>query len=159
MNSSEGLPAIKPPWSTLTAYDLNLGTIKWQIPFGELTLTAEKGIKNTGSYWPRGGVVVTAGGLILAGTKSDSKLRAYDKESGQVLWEHELPAGPEGIPAVFEVDGREYVAMSARPASALGSSEGRPPTAAASAVKDRQETQGYYVFALPDERASKVAQH
>ncbi len=63
MNSSEGLPANKPPWSTITAYDLNKGTIKWQIPWGSVTDLAAKGIKDTGSYWPRGGVVVTAGGL------------------------------------------------------------------------------------------------
>jgi quinoprotein glucose dehydrogenase len=52
MNSSEGLPANKPPWSTLTAYDLNKGTIKWQIPLGSVTELAAKGIKDTGSYWP-----------------------------------------------------------------------------------------------------------
>src|SRR5258708_39313156 len=130
MNSSEGLPSIKPPWSTLTAYDLNEGIIKWQIPLGDVSMLTAKGIKDTGSYWPRGGIVVTAGGLILAGTKSDCKLRAYDKESGKEIWAHELPAGPEGIPAVFEVAGREYIAISARPATALSSgSEGRTPGA------------------------------
>ena len=54
MNSSEGLPANKPPWSTLTAYDLNEGTIKWQIPTGQVTGARRQGIKGTGSYWPRG---------------------------------------------------------------------------------------------------------
>ena len=151
MNSTDGLPAIKPPWSTLTAYDLNAGTIKWQIPLGELSLTASKGIKDTGSYWPRGGAVVTAGGLIFVGTKSDSKIRAYDKESGKELWGAELPAGPEGVPAVFEVGGRQYVAISARPATALPNTEGRPPVDPAAQVrKDLGETQGYYVFALAD---------
>jgi quinoprotein glucose dehydrogenase len=153
MNSSEGLPAIKPPWSTLTAYDLNSGTIKWQVPLGELTLTAAKGIKDTGSYWPRGGAVVTAGGLIFVGTKSDCKIRAYDKESGKELWAEELPAGPEGVPAVFEVEGREYVALSARPAAALPNTEGRPPVSAtAQPAKDLGETQGYYVFALREDK-------
>ena len=65
MNSSESLPANKPPWSTLTAYDLNKGTIKWQIRWGSVSELAAKGIKDTGSYWPRGGVVVTAGGDLF----------------------------------------------------------------------------------------------
>jgi hypothetical protein len=65
MNSSDGLPAIDPPWSTLTAYDLNAGKIKWQIPYGGVSNLEAKGISNTGSYWPRGGVAVTAGGLRL----------------------------------------------------------------------------------------------
>ena len=148
MNSSEGYPAIKPPWSTLTAYDLNKGTIKWQIPLGEVAAAVGNGIKDTGSYWPRGGPVVTAGGLIFVGTKSDNKLRAYDRDSGKPVWAKELPAGPEGVPSIFEVNGREYIAISARPAAALGGMEGSPPQSARSNTKQGQ-TQGYYVFALP----------
>ena len=91
MNSSDGLPAISPPWSTLTAYDLNTGSIKWHIPFGEVSSLAEKGIHGTGSFWPRGGVVVTAGGLIFGGSISDNTMRAYDKDTGKVLWEMKLP--------------------------------------------------------------------
>ncbi|HEY4047342.1 MAG TPA: PQQ-binding-like beta-propeller repeat protein [Acidobacteriaceae bacterium] len=150
MNSSDGLPAIKPPWSTLTAYDLNKGTIKWQIPLGGVTQLAEKGIKNTGSYWPRGGVVVTAGGLIFSGTKSDSTFRAYDKDTGKEIWATELPAGPEGIPAVYEVGGREYIVISARPDTVLAGTEGRLPARQSGAAPARTETQGYYVFALPE---------
>ena len=146
MNSTEGLPAIGPPWSTLTAYDMNKGSIKWQIPLGEVTSLAAKGIHNTGSYWPRGGPVVTAGGLIIAPTKSDNKLHIYDKDTGKQISEIELPAGPEGIPSVYEVAGREYIAISARPAvEAPGDSQplGAPPPAV-------KATQGYYVFALPE---------
>jgi quinoprotein glucose dehydrogenase len=159
MNSSEGYPAIKPPWSTLTAYDMNAGSIKWQVPLGEVAAAAEKGIKETGSFWPRGGLVVTGGGLIFVGTKSDNKVRAYDQDTGKVLWERELPAGPEGVPAIFEVKGREFLAISARPATASGSTEGRPPQRSADAkppagnpVPSAQpsQTQGYYVFAIPE---------
>ncbi|MBT9330819.1 PQQ-binding-like beta-propeller repeat protein [Paracidobacterium acidisoli] len=153
MNSSDGLPAIGPPWSTLTAYNLNTGKIKWQIPFGGVTRLEEKGITNTGSYWPRGGVVVTAGGLIFGGSKSDSTFRAYDKDTGKVLWEVKLPAGPEGIPAVYEIAGREYVIISARPDSDKVVSAGgvAPKEEDESAgANTTQETQGYYVFALPE---------
>jgi quinoprotein glucose dehydrogenase len=159
MNSTDGLPAISPPWSTLTAYDLNAGTIKWRIPFGEVESLAEKGIHDTGSYWPRGGVVVTGGGLIFGGSISDSTMRAYDKDTGKVLWQAKLPAGPEGIPAVYEVGGREYMVISARPSTrtpvAAGGNapqemaEGPPPGPGAPAPASPAQTQGYYVFALP----------
>jgi quinoprotein glucose dehydrogenase len=147
MNSSEGLPANKPPWSTLTAYDLNKGTIKWQIPLGEVTELAARGIKDTGSYWPRGGVVVTAGGLIFSGTISDTTIRAYDKDTGKVLWEQVMPAGPEGIPAVFEVNGQEYLALSARPSLKHLGPGGERATVEPAA--NAPQTQGFYVFALP----------
>ena len=101
---TNGLPAIGPPWSELTAYDLNEGTIKWQVPLGVVKSLEAKGIRNTGSYHPtRNGLVVTAGGLIFIGTWSDRTLRAYDKDTGKVLWEKEIDANPEGIPAVYEV--------------------------------------------------------
>jgi quinoprotein glucose dehydrogenase len=147
MNSSEGLPANKPPWSTLTAYDLNQGTIKWQIPLGGLTELIVKGIKDTGSYWPRGGVVVTAGGLIFSGTISDATMRAYDKDTGKVLWEQVMPAGPEGIPAVYEVHGQEYLAFSARPSlKHFGPSD---ETRNVEGSANAPQTQGFYVFSLP----------
>jgi quinoprotein glucose dehydrogenase len=148
MNSSDGLPANKPPWSTITAYDLNKGTIKWQIPLGSVTELADKGLKDTGSYWPRGGVVVTAGGLIFSGTISDATIRAYDKDTGEILWEQVMPAGPEGIPAVYEVNGREYLAFSARPSLKHLGPGGERATVEAS--PDAPQTQGFYVFALPE---------
>lgn len=147
MTSSDGLPAIKPPWSTLTAYDLNQGTIKWQIPYGGVTQMEAKGIHDTGGFWPRGGVAVTAGGLIFAPSKSDFTLRVYDKDSGKELWVKHLPAGPEGIPAVYEVDGREYVAISADPVPERAGRDGQPGGPAAK--PSTQEVTGYYVFALP----------
>ena len=162
MNSSDGLPAISPPWSTLTAYDLNTGSIKWHIPFGEVSSLAEKGIHGTGSFWPRGGVVVTAGGLIFGGSISDNTMRAYDKDTGKVLWEMKLPAGPEGIPAVYEVARKEYLVISARPSTRTPTAAGgvtpqemaegpqTSPGAAASATASQVNSQGYYVFALPD---------
>ena len=152
MNSSDGLPSISPPWSSLTAYDLNKGTIKWRIPFGGVTRLEKKGITDTGSYWPRGGVVVTGGGIIFGGSKSDDTMRAYDESTGKVLWEAKIPAGPEGIPAVYEVAGREYMVMSARPNSTVPVAAGgvAPVDEAPGAAT---QTQGYYVFALPESSA------
>ena len=111
MLQSNGLPAINPPWSLITAYDMNTGNILWSLPDGEVTMLAEKGIKNTGSTAPRGGPVATAGGLVFVGTSSDRKIRARDADTGKVLWQYDLPAASEGVPAVYEAGGREYLVI------------------------------------------------
>lgn len=112
MFTSSGQAAISPPWTTLTAYDMNKGTILWQEPLGEVPELAAKGITDTGSHFPKVAPVVTAGGLLFAGTR-DRKFRALDTRNGKVLWETELPAGLEGMPAVYELDGHEYIAVCA----------------------------------------------
>jgi len=106
---STGLSAIGPPWSQITAYDLNKGTILWQIPDGEVSKLAP--VTGTGSHAPRGGPVATGGGLLFIGTSSDRTFRAYDSDTGKVLWSRELPAAQEGVPAVYSAGGREYVAI------------------------------------------------
>ncbi len=112
MKTSSGLSPIKPPWSTLTAYDLNQGTIKWQIPLGDVAELADKGIRGTGSHFPRTAPVVTGGGLVFAGTR-DRKARAFNTTTGKLLWEAELPAALEGMPAIYEIGGKEYVVFCA----------------------------------------------
>ena len=111
ITQSGGLSAMGPPWSNLTAYDLNSGTIRWQVPNGGVLALEKEGHNGTGARAPRGGPVVTAGGLIFAATASDHKVRAYDEDTGKVLWEYELPTGSDGVPAVYEVGGREYIAF------------------------------------------------
>ncbi len=108
---SNGMEIIGPPWSRMTAYDLNKGTIKWWIPLGNITQLAKKGITGTGSQLPRGGPVVTAGGLIFATTSSDRMFHAYDEKTGKEVWHYQLAAASEGVPAVYEVDGREYITI------------------------------------------------
>lgn len=112
MIASDGLSPIKPPWTSLTAYDMNEGTILWKIPLGEVPELAAKGIRNTGTHYPKVGPVVTAGGLIFTGTR-DKKVRALDASNGTVLWEHELPMALEGIPAIYQLDGRQYIVFCA----------------------------------------------
>ena len=149
MTAKNGLPAISPPWSTLTAYDLNEGVIKWQIPLGTAPGLAAKGIKDTGAYRThRNGPVVTAGGLVFIGTTPDGFVRAFDRDTGRVLWEWELDANPEGMPAVYEAAGRQYVVFYAN----AGRREGNVAWKAG-----KPEAQGYYVFALPEKTAGAGA--
>jgi quinoprotein glucose dehydrogenase len=124
----------------LVAYDLNEGTIKWRRPLGTIPALAAKGIRDTGSVRPRNGPVATAGGLIFVGSGGDGYVHAFDKDTGKILWETELEGNPDGIPAVYEVAGRQYVAFFARG----GGGDGIVTRAT------KPESQGYYVFALPD---------
>lgn len=112
MLASDGLAAIKPPWTSMTAYDLNDGTIKWKLALGDVPELAAKGITGTGTHYPKVGPVVTAGGLIFTGTR-DKKVRAFDADTGKVLWEHEVGAALEGIPAIYELGGRQYIVFCA----------------------------------------------
>jgi glucose dehydrogenase len=107
MISSDGLSPIAPPWTSLTAYDLNQGTIKWKIALGDVP-----GIKGTGTHYPKVGPVITAGGLLFTGTR-DKKVRAFDVETGKLLWEAEVGAALEGMPAVYQLNGREYIVFCA----------------------------------------------
>jgi quinoprotein glucose dehydrogenase len=109
--TSNGLSMMGPPWSQLTAYDLNTGDIIWQVPNGSVYALAKLGIDDTGAHAPRGGPVVTGGGIVFVATASDRKFRARNTDTGEVLWEYELPAGSDGVPAVYAVDGRQYVAI------------------------------------------------
>lgn len=129
----EGYPAVAPPWGTLTCYDLSAGEIRWQIPFGEFPDLVEQGMTDTGTE-NYGGGIVTAGGLLFIGaTNHDKKFRAFDKLTGELLWETTLPASGNATPAVYEVNGRQFIAI------------------AAGGGKSGAETGGSYVaFALPE---------
>ncbi len=142
--AENGLPAISPPWARLTAYDLNTGTIKWQAPLGTVPALAAKGMTNTGNNFRvhRNGPVVTAGGLIFMAHFADRTVRAYDKDTGSVLWEKPMEANFAGIPSVYEVGGRQYVAF-------FGGCCEKPAEGNIAWVGASPGTQGYYVFALP----------
>jgi len=106
----EGYPAVKPPWGTLNAIDLNKGEILWQAPLGEFEELTKRGIEKTGTE-NYGGPVATAGGLIFIAASKDEHIRAFDKDTGTELWKHKLPAGGYATPSVFSVNGQQYIVI------------------------------------------------
>jgi quinoprotein glucose dehydrogenase len=138
---ADGIPAIAPPWGTLSAINLNTGEFAWQVPLGEYPELVAKGLKNTGSE-NYGGPVVTAGGLVFIGaTQADRKLRAFDKATGQLLWETVMPGPGRATPAVYEDGGRQFVAI-ALGSVAAGRAGSEPPAGTS-------RTAAYIAFALP----------
>jgi len=108
---SNQYPCQKPPWGHLTAIDLNSGTFRWRAVLGEYDELTERGVPKTGAA-NLGGSVVTAGGLVFIAATNDSRFRAFDKETGEVLWETRLPASGHASPMTYRgKNGRQYVAI------------------------------------------------
>jgi quinoprotein glucose dehydrogenase len=137
----EGYPAVAPPWGTLNAINLNTGEYVWKISFGEYPELAAKGQKNTGTE-NYGGPIVTAGGLLFIGaTNFDKKFRAYDKSTGELLWEFTLPFSGNATPATYEINGCQFVVIAA--------GGGKDPKSSSGGV--------YVAFALPLESSTHTS--
>ncbi|MCF3648551.1 PQQ-binding-like beta-propeller repeat protein [Synoicihabitans lomoniglobus] len=104
----DGYPAVRPPWGTLNAIDLNTGEYLWRVPLGELPELTARGIPPTGTE-NYGGPIVTAGGLVFIAASKDEHIRAYEAATGRELWRYPLPAGGYATPSTYEVNGRQYV--------------------------------------------------
>jgi len=132
----DSYPAIAPPWGTLNAINLNTGEYAWKIPLGEYPDLVKHGVTNTGTE-NYGGPVVTAGGLVfIAATNHDRKIRAFDKNTGALLWESTMPSSGNATPAVYDVNGRQFIVVAA--------GGGKSPTGGPGGV--------YVAFALPTKR-------
>jgi quinoprotein glucose dehydrogenase len=106
------MTAAAPPWSEMVKYDLNTGDIVWRIPTGVQEAPPEYNIpNNTGVQFPRNAPLVTAGGLIFLAIGPERKVHAYDRATGKELWQHSLPNGSEGMPATYQVNGRQFVVL------------------------------------------------
>ncbi len=110
MLDPDGYPAIKPPWGNLTAIDLNKGEILWQTPLGSFDELTAQGIPRTGTE-NYGGPIVTGGGLIFIGASKDERMHAFDQQTGELLWEFDLPAGGYATPATYMVDGKQFIVI------------------------------------------------
>ena len=106
----DGYPAIRPPWGTLNAIDLNTGEYLWRVPLGEFPELTARGLPPTGTE-NYGGPVITAGGLIFIAATKDEMIRAFDQDTGDVLWQAKLPAGGYATPSTYSVDGRQYIVI------------------------------------------------
>jgi quinoprotein glucose dehydrogenase len=120
----DGYPVVATPWGTLSAINLNTGEYVWKIPLGEYPELAAKGMKNTGTE-NYGGPLVTAGGLVFIGaTNYDKKFRAFDKSTGELLWETALPFAGNATPITYELNGRQFVVIAAGGGKDLKSKSG-----------------------------------
>lgn len=136
----DGHPGVKPPWGTLNAIDLNTGRIAWSVPLGEYGDLAAKHVGKTGT--PNfGGATVTAGGLVFCAGTPDLKIRAFDSRTGAELWSYQLPFGGYAPPAIYQVNGRQYVVIAATGGGKLNDRIG--------GVLGRKLGDAYVAFALP----------
>ncbi len=110
-NDIEGHPAIKPPWGALNAINLNTGEYEWKTIVGNNPELQEEGAPPTGAEGS-GGPIVTAGGLVFLGSTRDRKFRAFDKDTGKLLWETTLPGVANSTPCTYWSKGKQYVAVS-----------------------------------------------
>jgi quinoprotein glucose dehydrogenase len=119
----DGYPGIEPPWGLLNCYDLNTGKALWRVPLGELEELTKQGVPKTGSQ-TLGGASVTAGGLVFVAGTEDEKLRAFDADNGAELWSAKLPFAGTSAPAIYEVNGREYVVITSTGGGRVGGPSG-----------------------------------
>lgn len=129
---SNGYPAVRPPWGTLNAIDLNTGEYVWAVTLGDYPDLRDERDPKTGTQ-NYGGPVVTASGLLFIAATRDGKFRAFDKETGELLWETDLPAAAFATPSTYAVSGKQYIVVACG-GTKLGTPGG----------------DSYVAFALPD---------
>ena len=121
LDPDTGLPFSPPPWGTLAAVDLHDGTLAWEVPLGLVADPAEVPDAEDWGSPSLGGPTTTAGGLVFIGATRDGFFRAFDVETGELLWQDQLPAGGQATPMSYEFDGRQYVVIAAGGHGKLGS--------------------------------------
>ena len=107
--TKEGYPGIKPPWGTLSAIELSTGRLVWKNTLGDYPELKAKGIHAGTENW--GGSVVTAGGLVFIAATRDEKFRAFNKATGKLLFETNLPAAGYASPSVYSINGKQFIVI------------------------------------------------
>lgn len=135
---------LSPPWSSILAYDLNNGTIKWRRPVGEDSLYT-KGDKSAGA--PNGtqrkGMVITSSGIVFA-TAKGGKVYAFDSDNGRILWETTLSHESNAQPIMYQVNGKQYFVVNA--------TSNFTPDSYNHALDAGALPRAYVVFALPEKK-------
>jgi quinoprotein glucose dehydrogenase len=108
----EGYPAVKPPWGWMTAIDCDKGEFVWRVVNGEFPELKARGIPKTGTP-SHGGAIATAGGLVFKAGTFDKMIRAFDSDTGDVLWEYKLNQGGFATPCTYEAGGKQFVVIAA----------------------------------------------
>jgi quinoprotein glucose dehydrogenase len=140
LTDPEGLPASKPPWGSLTAIDLASANILWRVPLGDYPQILAQGLSGYGAE-NYGGPIVTAGDLLFIAATPDQMIRAYNKHTGEILWQARLPAAGFATPITYAVAGRQFLVI------------------AAGGGKLGQASGSYYVaYALPDPANTPAAE-
>jgi quinoprotein glucose dehydrogenase len=135
---------VNPPYTTLTAYDLNRGTIKWQIGLGDDLRIVGQGIKGTGTAANiKGGLITTAAGLVFA-TAGDHKVHVYDSGTGKQIGELPLGASTTGAPSMYELGGKQYLLVTAAAGGGRRGAETNAPN-----VPAGEGPTGIVAYALP----------
>jgi quinoprotein glucose dehydrogenase len=116
-----GVPCTPPPWGSLVAVDLSNESIRWRRPLGTVPWLAHLPRSTEWGSLVFGGPLVTASGLVFIAASQDDRFRAFDIETGNLLWEHALPAGGQASPMTYRYAGRQYVVIAAGCRAGIGS--------------------------------------
>jgi quinoprotein glucose dehydrogenase len=133
-----------PPWSSIYAYDMNTGTVKWKRPVGQDSLYVQ-GDQSKGAPGGalRKGMIVTSTGVIFA-TAKGGKLYAIDADTGKTLWEETLSHEVNAQPSMYVLDGKQYLVINASSNFARDSFN--------HAKKPGALPKAYVVYALPNQK-------
>lgn len=121
-----GIPCNPPPWGSLVGVDLSSGQIKWSVPLGRLGRFLHLPLPDRNWGSPNlGGAMVTAGGLTFIAAALDPTIRAFDTDTGELLWEAKLPAGGQATPMTYQLGGgRQFVVIAAGGHGKIGTKAG-----------------------------------
>ncbi|MCB1688295.1 MAG: pyrroloquinoline quinone-dependent dehydrogenase [Halioglobus sp.] len=108
-----GAPCTAPPWAKLTAVDLVKKEIVWEVPLGSIEKMAPLPINWELGTPGVGAPLITAGGLVFIGFTLDHQFRAFDLNTGEVLWSSELPASANSVPVSYKYKGKQYIVVPA----------------------------------------------
>lgn len=102
-----------PPWGTLNAIDMKTGKDKWQVPVGFMADTVKYPDARKWGSINFGGAIVTAGNLVFIAATRDNFFRAFNADTGAMLWESLLPASAQATPMTYQVNGKQFVVIAA----------------------------------------------